>query len=123
FYDYQKYRLRTSLNHTTSWRGLRFELSLLGQLTRGAQRRNLQEVYRSVDIFSPGTGQNAFEQLFLPLLDQGESFALAYGDSKADATLSIDFPLLTDLDYLIRIAYVDRLIFKSKFKYGGAWNG
>lgn len=100
----------------------RLGLGLEGSRTRGKSRRELQEVYRPLKTFVPGSGGGLNQNSF-PVTGEGWLFAGLYGDSQARVKADWTMPLVADFEKLIWIFYVDRLDFTAFLNYGGAWRG
>ncbi len=97
-------------------------LTLDGSRTRGPRRKWLQEVYRPLRTFVPGDG-GGLNNLSIPLIGPGALFYPSTGDTQARAGVNWTFPLIPDLDTLVRLFYLERLDLTAFFNYGGAWRG
>jgi hypothetical protein len=100
----------------------RLGFGIEGARTRGKARRELQEVYRPLKTFVPGSG-GGLQQNSFPFTGEGWLFAGRYGDSQARVKADWTLPLVEDFEKLLWIFYVDRLDFTAFLNYGGAWRG
>ncbi len=112
----------TSLARRFSWIDSVARLSLEASRTRGPRRRPLQEVYRPLRVFVPGDG-GGLNNVNIPITGEGELFRATFGETQARTAASLTFPLIEELDTLIRLFYLERLDFTAFFNYGGAWRG
>ena len=90
--------------------------------TRGKQPMLLQEYYRPLKTFVPGSG-GGFNEINVSLLGPGALTSAVYGNTQSRFKFSWTFPLIRDLETLIHIFYLERLDFTAFFNYGRAWYG
>lgn len=107
-----------------TWRTTTMNLGLAAGRTRGevGKMKALREVYRPLKTFVPGTG-GGFNEINVGLLGPGYLTSAQYGDTQGRARFSWLFPLVSDLEKLVGIFYLERLDFTMFFNYGGAWYG
>lgn len=122
-FDYNQVGAATTIGLSTGFLASKFSLGLEGSRTRGKKRRELQEVYRPLKTYIPGSG-GGFNQNSFPVVggDTG-LFSPAFGDTQARAKANWTFPIISDFDKLLWILYLERLDFTAFYNYGGAWNG
>ena len=99
-------------------------LGLEGSRTRGTKRRELQEMYRPLKTFIPGSG-GGYNQNSFPLSTTAGSglFNAIQGDTQGRLKLNTTTPLIRDLEKMIWILYLERLDFSMFYNYGAAWRG
>lgn len=122
-FDYNQVGAATTIGLSTGFLASKFSLGLEGSRTRGKKRRELQEVYRPLKTYIPGSG-GGFNQNSFPIIggDTG-LFSPGFGDTQGRAKANWTFPLISDFDRLLWILYLERLDFTAFYNYGGAWNG
>jgi hypothetical protein len=121
-FDYNSLSGSAGLSLNPGLLNSRLGLGIEGARTRGRSRRELQEVYRPLKTFVPGSGGGLNQNSF-PVTGEGWLFAGRYGDSQARVKADWTMPLVADFEKLIWIFYVDRLDFTAFLNYGGAWRG
>ncbi len=121
-FDYNKIGYSTKLTRYLNWRSARLSLGLSGSRTRGPKRRLLQEVYRPLKTFIPGSG-GGLNNVNFPIYGVGGLFTGHFGDTQARSSVDFTFPLVRNLDTLIRIVYLQSIEFSAFFNYGAAWRG
>jgi hypothetical protein len=125
-YDY--YQLSTALSFSRGFRFLnsRLAFGLSGSSTKGEKTRMLREFYQPLRTFIPGSG-GGFNNVSFSLypeenaLEQSSLFTARYGDTQARFSLNYTFPLIANVDQMIRMFYVKSLEFGTFLNYGGAW--
>jgi hypothetical protein len=121
-FDYSKLNLGLTFTkhipvlgmHSTQTYGLRYAE------TRGAKARLLKEVYRPLKTFVPGTG-GGLNEINKTLYGPGYLTSATFGDTQSRFNFSWTFPLISDLETLLYIIYLERLDFTAFFNYGAAW--
>jgi hypothetical protein len=93
-----------------------------GSRTRGSKTHLLQEYYRPLKTFIPGSGGGQ-NQNTVNIAGLGSLFTSRYGNNQARYRLNYTVPLIQDLDYFLWLFYFQRLDFTAFFNYGGAWVG
>ncbi len=121
-FDYNQIGVASTLRTRLDFLDIGLETGLEASRTRGTKRRNLQEIYRPLKTFVPGSGggynQNSFE-----LAGVGSLFTGRYGDSQGRAKLNWNLPLVHDLEKFIWIFYFSRLDLTGFYNWGAAWRG
>lgn len=124
-FDYNQLGFASSLGRTIPplW-STRLSLGIEASRTRGKRRRELQEVYRPLKTFVPGSG-GGYNQNSFPIAGEasGGLFAPVFADTQGRVKLNATTPIIADLDKLIWILYLERLDFSMFYNYGAAWNG
>ncbi len=122
-FEYQKRGFSLGLAKVNDFLDSRWSLGLRGSRTDGRKTRELQESYQPLQTFIPGA-TSGYNNLSFPLsLSEKGLFKNRFGQNSARLNSSFDFPLVDDLDWLVKIFYISSLQFKSFFSYGGAWSG
>jgi hypothetical protein len=80
----------------------------------------LRELYVPVRTFVAGGG-GGYNQNNFPVVGPSVLFAPRYGDTQARFQAVYGFPLISDIDKLLWIFYLNKLSFSSFYQYGGAW--
>ena len=88
--------------------------------TRGPERKLLQEVYRPLKTFVPGSG-GGLNELNFNLIGIPYLTSASYGDTQSRFEFSWSFPLLPHLAKTVHIFYLDRIDLTAFFNYGDAW--
>lgn len=122
-FEYQKFGYSLGISRRNIFLKSQFTLALRGGKTEGDKTRELKESYQPLQTYVPGAS-TGYNNLSFPLLlaDRG-LFKTRYGSNQGRLASTFDFPLVEDLDWLVRIFYLSSLNFKSFFSYGGAWSG
>lgn len=121
-FDYLKLNLGLSFNKSIRILGMNSTQTygLKYAETRGKKVRLLREVYRPLKTFVPGTG-GGLNEINKTLYGPGYLTSAIYGDTQSRFNFSWTFPLVSDLETLIHIIYLERLDFTAFFNYGAAW--
>jgi hypothetical protein len=124
-FDYNQVGFGSTISRTIGplW-ATRLSLGIEGSRTRGPKRRELQEVYRPLKTFVPGSG-GGYNQNSFPLAGEagGGLFSPVFADTQGRVKVNTTTPLVSDLDTLLWILYLERLDFSMFYNYGAAWNG
>lgn len=120
-FDYDQISMGTSFSRGLFWAS-RLSLGLEGSRTRGKKPMALQEIYRPLKTFVPGSGGGINQTSFAITADQG-LFSAIYGNTQARSKASWTLPLVPNFDALWYVIYVERLDFTAFYNYGGAWRG
>ncbi|MDA9951213.1 hypothetical protein N9D31_01435 [Oligoflexaceae bacterium] len=88
--------------------------------TRGKKMRRLRESYRPLRIYIPDGG-GGLNNISIPIVSGGGLFSATFGDTTTRAKIDYSFPLISNLDTLVRLFYIHELKFSAFVNYGGAW--
>ncbi|MFK7823523.1 MAG: hypothetical protein AB8G05_05170 [Oligoflexales bacterium] len=119
-YDYNT--ITSSLNGSVGLPFLRsrFSLGIEGSRIRGKKLPQLRETYQALKTFVPGSG-GGYNKNNFPILGSGSLFAIKYGDTQARLKTSYTFPILSRMDTMLWLFYLQSLNFTAFYNYGGAW--
>jgi hypothetical protein len=140
-FDYNQLDLSVSANRTFDFLRSRLSMGLTTGRTRGSRTRNLREWYQPLRTYVPGSGGGfnnmmfglePLSMCFNPSFVTGPEaeaacpqsvFGSRFGENQVRFSANYTFPLIPDLEKLVRMFYVRSLEFGSFFNYGGAWSG
>lgn len=121
-FDYNVVAASSYIGFPVGFRRATLGFGVDGSRTRGKRTRDLREVYRPLKTFVPGTGSGFQSNSFL-LAGEGSLFTGRYGNSQARAKANFTMPLVSNLDTLVWILYLDRIDFSAFLNHGGTWRG
>ena len=121
-FDYNSAEVGSSLLRRFSlWQRVhRLTLGLQYNMTRGKKVRRLRESYRPLRIYIPD-GAGGLNNISVPVISGGGLFSASFGDTSARSKIDYSFPLIKNIDSLVRLFYIHELKFSAFLNYGGAW--
>ena len=119
-FDYYRLGLEANWSLTLPWLASELISGAEVLATRGAQRRNLQEIYQVLQTWNAGHN-SGINSVSMPIVSNGGLFSFRYGDTKARARLAWVVPLIEAVDKLVWIFHAERLDFSAFCNYGGTW--
>lgn len=122
-FEYNQVTLESDLSRKLKFLSSNWSLNMKASRIRGkgAKTPFVREVYTPLRIFIPGGG-GGINQNNYPVLGSNFLFANRHGDTQARLRGTYSFPLITNIERLFWIFYLERLSFSSFYQYGGAWN-